>query len=272
MDRYLGAVGYLGTRNDSGRPKTDSNITGTARTASTVTVSVSKARSPPHRVFCLALSLSVWTVLCFCCSAISPAATPELPGQLAFTTSSSKKRKLSRNQARNNDDVSNTSSPDTVLPSCEPNDDPSFSFSAASTDGHSTPTYLRADSYPASSLPARLHHTSSFVSADYPDSTASSPCPVADLSIDTDRGPDLDPQETGTALSSFSAARSRSPYNVSRRAIMTSDANPHQRSSSPLKRRASSMDPDAADVPMRDHDTDTPAPADSNPHLPRAMS
>ncbi|WDK15666.1 ubiquitin carboxyl-terminal hydrolase [Colletotrichum graminicola] len=210
----------------------------------------------------------------------------ELHEQLAFTTSSSKKRKLSRNQARNNDGVSNTSSPDTVLPSCEPNDDPSFSFSATSTDGHSTPTYLRGDSYPASSLPARLQQTTSLVSADYASSTASSPCGVADLFIDSDRGGDISGAETGTALTSFSA-RSRSPFNVSRRAIMTSDANPHQRSSSPLKRRASSMDPDA-DVSMREEDVDMPAPAhstdgadpddagsaqtESNAHLPRAMS
>ncbi|KAK1595294.1 ubiquitin carboxyl-terminal hydrolase [Colletotrichum navitas] len=68
---------------------------------------------------------------------------------------------------------------------------------------------------------------------------------------------------------------------------MTSDANPHQRSSSPLKRRASSMDPDA-DVSMREEDVDMPAPAhstdaadpddaasaqtESKAHLSRAMS
>ncbi|KAK1731256.1 ubiquitin carboxyl-terminal hydrolase [Colletotrichum acutatum] len=73
---------------------------------------------------------------------------------------------------------------------------------------------------------------------------------------------------------------------------MTSDANPHQRSSSPLKRRASSMDPDA-DVSMKEEDVEMAstnhhqqqqqqqqqsaegaesAPASSNTHLPRAMS
>ncbi|KAF9875602.1 ubiquitin carboxyl-terminal hydrolase [Colletotrichum karsti] len=195
--------------------------------------------------------------------------------QLAFTTSSSKKRKLSRNQSRD-DEVHSTSSPaDLVLPSCEPNDDPAFSFSAASTDGQSTPTYLRGDSVPASSLPARLQ-TGSLVSADYASSTASSPCGVADLSLD---GGDISGPETGTALTSDSA-RSRSPFNVSRRAIMTSDANPHQRSSSPLKRRASSMDPDA-DVSMKEdvemtsaqqtEDAET-APSTTKAHLPRAMS
>ncbi|KAF6830187.1 ubiquitin carboxyl-terminal hydrolase, partial [Colletotrichum plurivorum] len=209
---------------------------------------------------------------------ISPAVTPELLVQLVFTTSSSKKRKLSRNQSRD-DQVSSTNPADTVLPSCEPNDDPAFSFSAASTDGRSTPTYLRGDSLPASSLPARLQ-TNSLVSADYASSTASSPCGVADLSIDSDRGGDISGPETGTALTSHSA-RSRSPFNVSRRAIMTSDANPHQRSSSPLKRRASSMDPDA-DVTMKEEDVEmTPAqsiedaesaPPSSKTHLPRAMS
>ncbi|KAI8248309.1 putative zinc protease mug138 [Colletotrichum sp. SAR 10_98] len=207
----------------------------------------------------------------------SPLGGPQL--QLAFTTSSSKKRKLSRNQSRDDQVPStSTSSPaDTVLPSCEPNDDPAFSFSAASTDGRSTPTYARSDSVPASSLPARLQ-TGSLVSADYASSTASSPCGVADLSIDSDRG-DISGPETGTALT-YHSARSRSPFNVSRRAIMTSDANPHQRSSSPLKRRASSMDPDA-DLEMKEDVEMTPAqttedpesaPSTSKTHLPRAMS
>lgn len=68
---------------------------------------------------------------------------------------------------------------------------------------------------------------------------------------------------------------------------MTSDANPHQRSSSPLKRRASSMDPDA-DVSMKEEDVEMAstnqqqqqqsaedaesAPNSSTTHLPRAMS
>ncbi|OLN81841.1 putative ubiquitin carboxyl-terminal hydrolase 12, partial [Colletotrichum chlorophyti] len=209
----------------------------------------------------------------------SPTPSRSCKRQLAFTTSSSKKRKLSRNQTQTRDQsVLTTSSPDTVLPSCEPNDDPAFSFSATSTDGRETPTYLRGDSVPASSLPARLQ-TGSLVSADYASSTASSPCGVADLSIDSDRGGDISGTETGTALTSHSA-RSRSPFNVSRRAIMTSDANPHQRSSSPLKRRASSMEPDA-DVNMKEDvdmvlvpsaDGAETSPASSKEHLPRAMS
>nr|XP_036577490.1 ubiquitin carboxyl-terminal hydrolase [Colletotrichum truncatum]KAF6784488.1 ubiquitin carboxyl-terminal hydrolase [Colletotrichum truncatum] len=61
---------------------------------------------------------------------------------------------------------------------------------------------------------------------------------------------------------------------------MTSDANPHQRSSSPLKRRASSMDPDA-DVSMKEDVEMTPAQStedaeaaapSSKAQLPRAMS
>jgi hypothetical protein len=49
------------------------------------------------------------------------------------------------------------------------------------------------------------------------------------------------------------AARSQSPFNVSRRAIMGGDADLPQRSSSPLKRRASSMDAEP-DSEMRDDD------------------
>ncbi|KFA74953.1 hypothetical protein S40288_02221, partial [Stachybotrys chartarum IBT 40288] len=154
----------------------------------------------------------------------------ELPRRLTFTTSSSKKRKLSRPLSE--DDPSSGSSPnsDTVLPSSETDDDnnnnnPALSFSAAS--------FTYGSERAASSLPPRLQNQPA-------DSAASSPCAsaYAELSLDTDGGAD----ETGSVLNQ---ARSQSPLTISRRAIMGGHADLPQRSSSPLKRRASSMDPEA---------------------------
>lgn len=171
----------------------------------------------------------------------SPTSSPvdfELPGQLAFKTSSLKKRKLSR---PSDQDPLDSPSPDSVLPSCELDDDPALSFSAISVaSGLDTPSYLRNDSLPASSLPPRLQSQGgSLVSADYASSAASSPCAsaYADLSLESDKGGD----ETGSALS---VARSQSPFRISKRVIMNGDADLPHRSSSPLKRRASSMDPE----------------------------
>ncbi|KAM0559638.1 hypothetical protein ACHAPJ_004162 [Fusarium lateritium] len=168
-------------------------------------------------------------------------------------------------------------SPDSVLPSCEVDDDPALSFSAASVASRpDTPSYLRADSQPASSLPSRLQQqTSSLVSADYASSAASSPCAsaYADLSIESDRGGD----ETGPART---LARSQSPLRLSHRAIMNGDADLPHRSSSPLKRRASSMDPENdadknRDVDMAPSQVNDSVEGPSQPStstLPRAMS
>jgi ubiquitin carboxyl-terminal hydrolase 4/11/15 len=156
--------------------------------------------------------------------------------------------------------------PDSVLPSCEVDDDPAFSFSASV-----------ADSQPASSLPPRLQNqNSSFASADYASSAASSPCAsaYADLSIESDRGGD----ETGSART---LARSQSPLRLSHRAIMNGDADLPHRSSSPLKRRASSMDPENEADKTRDVDmgssqvnesVEGPSQPSSADTLPRAMS
>lgn len=141
--------------------------------------------------------------------------------------------------------------------------------------GPDTPSYLRADSQPASSLPPRLQYqASSLVSADYASSAASSPCAsaYADLSIESDRGGD----DTGPAAASV---RSQSPYRVSRRAIMNGDPDVPHRSSSPLKRRASSMDPENNSDKTRDVEMTTSQPSDtadasqrSTSGLSRAMS
>ncbi|KAK2698709.1 hypothetical protein QWA68_002357, partial [Fusarium oxysporum] len=178
---------------------------------------------------------------------------PELPGQLAFKTSSSKKRKLLRSDLPLDSIDSSSPSPDSVLPSCEVDDDPALSFSASVASNSNS--FLRADSQPASSLPPRLQHqTSSLVSADYASSAASSPCAsaYADLSIESDRGGD----ETGPAPT-LALARSQSPLRLSHRAIMNGDADLPQRSSSPLKRRASSMDPENDADRTRDVDMGT---------------
>ncbi|RBR22408.1 uncharacterized protein FIESC28_04502 [Fusarium coffeatum] len=187
---------------------------------------------------------------------------PELLEQLAFKTSSSKKRKLLRKDEPVDSIDSPSPPPDSVLPSCEVDDDPAFSFSA--------------DSQPASSLPPRLQtQNTSFASADYASSAASSPCAsaYADLSIESDRGGD----ETGSART---LARSQSPLRLSHRVIMNGDSDLPHRSSSPLKRRASSMDPEneadkVRDVDMGSSQVKESVEGPSQPPvdtLPRAMS
>lgn len=191
---------------------------------------------------------------------------PELRRQLTVTTSSLKKRKVSRNPARDRDSA-NTPSPlaapaDTVIPSGESNEDDddcaSFSFSVASNSSFTTAQL--GDKETLSSLPPRLQtHSSSLVSADYASSAASSPSAAyAELSIDSE--PASATTETGPALHQ-SSARTRSPIRHPRRAIMSGDGDCN-RSSSPLKRRASSMD--------REHNESETN--QSVPDYPRAMS
>lgn len=133
-----------------------------------------------------------------------------------------------------------------MLPSTEEDADPTaFSFSAASPSGLSTPTFIRADSLPPSGVPPRLQtQTSSF--ADSPSSAASSPCAAStDLSIDFDRTADLEDSGSTLQLPDYGAAENQLPvHNSVRRALMGGAADSPQRSSSPLKRRASSMEPD----------------------------
>ena len=138
-----------------------------------------------------------------------------------------------------------------MLPSTEEDADPTFSFSAASTSGVSTPTFLRADSLPPSGVPPRLHsQAASF--ADSPSSAASSPCAAsADLSVDFDRDPDLADSRSASQLPDYGSAGNQSPIHQSvLRALMGGAADLPHRSSSPLKRPASSMEPeqDVADA------------------------
>ncbi|KAK8042126.1 UCH-domain-containing protein [Apiospora rasikravindrae] len=171
--------------------------------------------------------------------------------QLAAKTSSSKKRKISTRQSAKGEILQiRHSSPDFPIQSCETEIDPDPSLSFTSTTpipptGSRSPAYIRNDSVPpASSLPAHLQTTYS----DYASSAASSPSAAyADLSINSDRGGDsAEPNSAGTT--GHLDLRGSSPFAVKpshHRAIMGGAADYPDRASSPLKRRASSMDPEA---------------------------
>ncbi|KAG6228008.1 hypothetical protein E4U34_005051 [Claviceps purpurea] len=171
----------------------------------------------------------------------------ELPVQLTLKTSSPKKRKLARSPTSNTQHLEShsSSSTDLVLPSCERDQDPLLSSWCAESkdDGidsdASATCYRRPVSVPTSSLPPRSQvPATSLVSLDYASSVASSLCSTtyADL-FGSERGGD----ETGSASI---VGRSQSPSSVSKKAVRNGDADQLHRSSSPLKRRASSMDPD----------------------------
>ncbi|KAK4204491.1 UCH-domain-containing protein [Triangularia verruculosa] len=134
---------------------------------------------------------------------------------------------------------------DLVLPSTE-DIDPSFSFTEqADIPDLDTPTYVRhGDSLPPSGVPPRLQTQCSSV-ADSP-SVASSPCASADLSVDFDRGADfLDPAPSLRPTDwTLPGSQSTSLHSTVHRALMGAAADLPQRSSSPLKRPASSMEPE----------------------------
>ncbi|KAI0448939.1 hypothetical protein F5B21DRAFT_520893 [Xylaria acuta] len=169
----------------------------------------------------------------------------ELPAQLAAKTSSLKKRKITpRPPAARNEEIEPVDSPDVPVQSCEQDSDPSFSFTSSSFDVlPASPAYVRAHSLPpASSLPPRLqtNHTGSPALAEDGSSVASSPSGAyADLTIH-DRGAD-------TPAPDFNShPRGTSPFTKTthHRAIMGGAAEFPERASSPLKRRASSMEPE----------------------------
>jgi hypothetical protein len=141
-----------------------------------------------------------------------------------------------------------------VLPSTEDDADPTFSFSVASTtSGLSTPPFARADSLPPSGVPPRLQTHSSF--ADSPSSAASSPrAASADLSVDYDRHADVVADSAPTPQpSDYGPTGNQSPaLHSARRILMGGAADFPQRSSSPLKRRASSMEPEQENADARE--------------------
>ncbi|KAI1818744.1 UCH-domain-containing protein [Poronia punctata] len=173
---------------------------------------------------------------------------PKLLKQLAAKTSSLKKRKITTRQTARNDQVGPVHSPDIPLQSCERDSDPpNFSFTSSSFEAPASPAYLRADSIPpASSLPPRLQtggstYAGTVALTEDGSSVASSPSGAyADLTINSDRGADT------PAPDYANNPRGSSPFTKTthHRAIMGGAAEFPERSSSPLKRRASSMERD----------------------------
>ncbi|KAK4169407.1 ubiquitin carboxyl-terminal hydrolase [Cladorrhinum sp. PSN259] len=164
--------------------------------------------------------------------------------QLAFTTSSQKKRRRTRQATRE------PKPEDLVLPSTELDQEPTFSFSTAvSTSGLDTPTYVRADSLPATGVPPRLQTQGSSLTDDSPSEAASSPCTVsADFSIDVDQAP-LDFADSGFQGNQINH---NSLHHSVHRALMGGAADYPHRSSSPLKRPASSMEPEQENADGRE--------------------
>ncbi len=152
------------------------------------------------------------------------------------------------------------------LPSTEQDTDPSLSFRSTPLrpTGWARRCYVRADSIPALGHPAspanqpeflhghRLHVIRGQLASALPQPI----CPV-----DNDPGADL--FDSGSTLPA-PPARGQSPLITVPHRVLIGGADP-QRSSSPLKRRASSMDPDQespADGPHEDVDMTAPPEAD----------
>ncbi|KAG0647612.1 Ubiquitin-specific-processing protease 12, partial [Hyphodiscus hymeniophilus] len=166
-----------------------------------------------------------------------PHVTKALQRQRTFTTSSQKKRKLSPQHIPGQASDSN---PDIPLNSVEsrdsqsPSDLPRLDF--PTNDGTHIPPHI----------PAHLQNSSSLAALDYTSSAASSPSAAyAGLSIEGERGGDPSASELrqGSLAPQDQDARSQSPLlPFAHRAIMGGAADLPQRSSSPLKRRASDLE------------------------------
>lgn len=205
-------------------------------------------------------------------------------GSSPVITSSSKKRKVSRptrnnveqpRRAYSSDNRNSGLLQDTILPTTEEDIEPaSFSFTASTVGGSglATPTYIRSDSIPAASgLPPRLLQHGlygSHQSSDYASSAASSPCAAsADLSGDNDRIEDF-LQDPPSSLQPPGSRVARSPSPLvgvpQHRMIMGGAVDSPQRSSSPLKRRAASMDQDMDSDSKEDVDMINPPPLEES--------
>lgn len=140
-----------------------------------------------------------------------------------------------------------------MLPSTE-EIDPTFSFTeAAGIPTIDTPTYVRhGDSLPPSGVPPRLQTQCSSV-PDSP-SAASSPCASADLSVDFDRGAEFADSASSLRPTDWTlpGSQSTSFYNTAHRALMGGAPDLPQRSSSPLKRPASSMEPETDSTNLKE--------------------
>jgi ubiquitin carboxyl-terminal hydrolase 4/11/15 len=170
-----------------------------------------------------------------------PKANTELQRRLTFTTSSTKKRKLSPQHTKRQDSDNN---PDIPLNSVEdhesqlPSDLPRFDI-PAKEDG-------RSDSAFPPHIPSHLQSSSSLSTFDYISSAASSPSAAyAGLSIDSEKAGDLSGSELwkSSLASNEQDTRGQSPIRLfGHRSIMGGAADLPQRSSSPLKRRASDLE------------------------------
>ncbi|KAL0473073.1 hypothetical protein QR685DRAFT_569187 [Neurospora intermedia] len=206
-------------------------------------------RFPQTQLYCLALLLSF------------------VSQQLTFTTSSSKKRRVTRQSTREQGQEGSTDAAlDVVLATeQEAEFDPAYPFdhhrsTSTSVSACNTPAYSRGDSLPPSGIPPHLQNqfnTLSGSATDYvsADSAASSPCAAsADLSVDNDRdsGQLFDSSSTLQAAS-CGTLTSQPPFiNTSHRALMGGASEQTHRSGSPLKRRASSMDPEYENADSRE--------------------
>lgn len=147
--------------------------------------------------------------------------------------------------------------------------DPTYSFdhqrststsASASVSATNTPAYSRGDSLPPSGIPPHLQTQFSTLSGsatDYAsaDSAASSPCAAsADLSVDNDRvSEQLFDSSSTLQAANCGTLRNQSPLiNTPHRALMGGASEQSHRSGSPLKRRASSMDPEYENVDSRE--------------------
>ncbi|PQE19062.1 ubiquitin carboxyl-terminal hydrolase protein [Rutstroemia sp. NJR-2017a BBW] len=173
---------------------------------------------------------------------------------LAFTTSSTKKRKLSPQHISGQ---GTDRGPDIPLTSVEdresqsPTDLPLFDTTAQ--ESH------RAESLPPNTLPPHLQSSTTLSAADYISSAASSPSAAyAGLSIDSDRSGDIPNNFSRRRFPSEPidvSSRSKSPRrSFNQRGIMGGAEDVPPRSSSPLKRPAADLEHDASSSQKDDVD------------------
>lgn len=145
---------------------------------------------------------------------------------------------------------------------------------SASASATNTPAYSRGDSLIPSGIPPHLQTQFSTLSGSAiddvsVDSAASSPCAASvDLSVDNDRVFEQLFDSSSTLQASNSGTlRNQSPFlNPPHRALMGGASEQTHRSGSPLKRRASSMDPEYENVDARE-DVDMLTVPDAQPEI-----
>ncbi|KAA8572048.1 hypothetical protein EYC84_001974 [Monilinia fructicola] len=190
------------------------------------TVALRKLRCSPSRIFHLILQ---------------PSANSEQQRLLAFKTSSTKKRKLSPQ----------------IVPGIETDRGPDIPISSVEGRESQSPTDLplfdtslqeshRAESLPPNTIPSHLQTSSTLPPGDYTSSAASSPSAAyAGLSIDSDKGGEFPSNKNRRQFPSEQPfeleQQGKSPRH---RSIMSGAEDMPQRSSSPLKRPASELEPD----------------------------